>query len=381
MKSTIYGDEFGAVLKNPSGSEEIPSSEIVVTMRPLFDNPAERIIAMTRIQGVTANAKLVYIAYAVRGEKAPQHVSLRATARELGMPFETFRRARAQLIECKLFVPVIAGHVRRILVQDIEEVTQNESVGALTQNESPRISHAMRAGPISLENSGIKKESLNATSISSRILSNNENRVVVGHETRIGDDIFADDTYSATDTLFAMLDGIWPPDSKATLTSPTVPARPPGPTFKLRPPVGPKSRKRRPRTSADTTDIPGWAFPKLFEVCFGVTTSKQQYALGASISGRVARALQNLLSLGADLSRLGEFLTWWKTWAKGRPSPETVVTFWLNAMEQIDASIGADTPIDPAFIARVAQQNEEWTPERVREFARGRARELGNPNA
>jgi hypothetical protein len=113
-----------------------------------------------------------------------------------------------------------------------------------------------------------------------------------------------------------------------------------GPPFRLTPPPGPMSKVAPMRKIRNGPPPPMWAFPEMFALCFAADDPMKRRTISKAQNGRVANALSTLVAGGADLTRLGEFKTWWWGWAtRNHPSPEKVVELWWRAMGEIDGAL------------------------------------------
>lgn len=129
-----------------------------------------------------------------------------------------------------------------------------------------------------------------------------------------------------------------------------------GPRFKLTPPDNGRPVRADGVRPAPKAQIPGEAFTVMYALCYGAKTALDRRLLTKTQTGRVAGVLRKLTDAGADVSRLGEFRTWWFSWAKIHPSPEKVQEFWLRAMNEIDE---ANRP--PEKVARYSPQDTSYT--------------------
>lgn len=112
--------------------------------------------------------------------------------------------------------------------------------------------------------------------------------------------------------------------------------------FRLTPPTEPKGRTRLPDArSKKGRPFDGSHMPLMYALCYGADNAEKWRALTREQVHRVVSVLGNLVDAGADLSRLGEFKTWYNKWAAFAPAPEKVQEFWWRAMSDLDAAIPA----------------------------------------
>lgn len=320
MKSTTYEDSFGAVRTGPPELQDPDTVEEIWVEKPLTSGLIEHIRDISRSRIVGPTARLVYLEYLIAGNHGVERQSKRATARALGIPWTTYWRARKELIEKGVLSVVRAGHRTQLVIHDIREmrVVQNEPVESVVHFEPVGISRTSRVGKV-------------------KVLISSKNRYKY-------DGVTSEDEYRESDMSngpqkFDDLDKAFgPPESPPKVQRASAPSR----RFKLKPPPGPTDERHLPRVTASAkwNIVPKWVYPKMLEVCFNATTPTQQRVVGTKrVRGRIADACHKLGDLGADFNRIGEFLTWWRMWAKGRPTPEVVVSMWLRAMEEIDEEV------------------------------------------
>jgi hypothetical protein len=379
MKSAIYRPATGAATR-PIDDPNPDIVETVSAVRPMTSSLMDEIMGVARLRVVNANAKFVFLYYWATANHGDEKLSLRAAARNLNMPWATFRRAREELTEAHLLTPILLSNGRhRIIVNDPKEVVQNEPVvyfEPVVQNEPPP-QHYIGGTDFFLE------EAFRDTRVSSVSGTSQVGQVSLGRRSNLNSILTTEGGLKTPQPPYkaqydALIDAFGPQPPLE------VPASPRPKKFALKPPRGPNESPPSARRSnkLQGRSFPVYALPLMYEICFGATRQREVSALGKVVRGRVTRAILALVEMEADISRLREFYSWWKTWASGRPSPESVVSQWLNAMEQIEEGVreaNGKGQQEDEYIAKLRASDAEWTPERLRELARRRAKELGNP--